>query len=72
MLKSIPLPLLVVLCLTLGLAPFSPEPHLWGKLRLLFSGNLTRPVDIFDLFMHGLPFVLLILRFTASVRKSTS
>jgi hypothetical protein len=72
MLKSVPLPLLVVLCLTLGLAPFSPEPHLWEKLRLLFSGNLTRPVDIFDLFMHGLPFVLLIVRLTASVRKTNS
>jgi len=72
MLKSIPLPVLVVLCLTLGFAPFSPEPHLWEKLRLLFSGNLTKPVDVFDLFLHGLPFVLLIVRILATARKRTN
>ncbi|MEE4167254.1 MAG: RND transporter [Desulfocapsaceae bacterium] len=56
---SIPLSIVVVLCLTLGLAPFSPEPHVWEKLKMLFSGTLTRPVDIFDLLLHGVPFILL-------------
>ena len=64
---SLPLSILVILCLTLGLAPFSPEPHLWEKLKMLAAGNLARPVDIFDLLLHGTPFVLLILRLIAPV-----
>ena len=60
--RAIPVAVLVVLCLTLGLAPFVPEPHLLEKLRMLAAGELTDPVDVFDLFLHGLPFVLLLLR----------
>ncbi len=58
-LDSIPLFIIVVLCLTLGLAPFSPEPHVWEKLKMLSSGTLIRPMDIFDLLLHGSPFILL-------------
>ena len=63
--QSLPISILVILCLTLGLAPFSPEPHIWEKLKMLAAGNLSRPVDIFDLLLHGFPFVLLILRLIA-------
>lgn len=56
----IPLSLLIVLCLTLGLAPFSPQPHLWEKLEMLASGELTRGIDIFDLLLHAAPWLLLI------------
>jgi len=56
------LPLLIVVCLTLGLAPFSPEPHLWEKLKMLASGELTRLMDIFDLLLHGTPWVLLVIK----------
>ncbi|MCP3868024.1 MAG: RND transporter [Gammaproteobacteria bacterium] len=56
------LPLIVIACLLLGLAPFFPEPHIWEKLKMLASGNLTRPLDIFDLLLHGTPFVVLILK----------
>jgi len=55
----VPLPIVIVLCLTLGLAPFSPQPHIWEKLRMLFEGTLVNPVDIFDLLMHSFPFILL-------------
>ena len=58
-LDQIPLNLLILACLTLGLAPFSPEPHIWEKLKMLVAGNLVKPVDIFDLLMHAAPFVLL-------------
>ncbi|MDH5631778.1 MAG: RND transporter [Gammaproteobacteria bacterium] len=44
----------------LGLAPFQPEPHLWEKLKMLAAGTLSRPIDIFDLFMHGAGPVLLL------------
>ncbi len=60
--QSLPLWILVVLCLTLGLAPFLPEPHIWEKLKMLAAGDLRKPIDIFDLLMHGLPFVLLIIK----------
>ncbi len=59
LLDSIPLPVAILACLTLGLAPFVPEPHIWEKLKMLTAGTLTRPVDIFDLAFHGLPWLLL-------------
>jgi hypothetical protein len=62
LLGKIPLPLLVVLCLTLGLAPFTPEPHLLEKLKMLVSGELVEPIDIFDLLLHGAPWILLSLK----------
>ena len=58
-LDQIPLAFLVVACLTLGLAPFVPEPHIWEKLKMLASGTLSKPIDIFDLFWHAWPFLLL-------------
>lgn len=62
LLNKIPLSLLVIACLTLGLAPFFPVPHVWEKLQLLANGALSRPIDIFDLILHGTPWILLILR----------
>lgn len=58
----LPLPLLLIAALTLGLAPFVPEPHVWEKLRMLAAGELSRPIDIFDLLLHGAPWVLLALK----------
>lgn len=50
-----------LLCLTLGLAPFFPEPHVWGKLKWVLGGaNGMTVTDGFDLLLHGFPFVLLI------------
>ena len=61
-LDRMPLGALLILALGLGLAPFVPEPHLWQKLKMLFAGTLSRPIDIFDLLMHGAPAVLLLVR----------
>ncbi|MDH3355047.1 MAG: RND transporter [Chromatiales bacterium] len=63
-LDSIPLPTLVMASLLLGLAPFVPEPHLFEKIGMLFSGTLHKPIDIFDLVMHGTPALLLMLKLT--------
>jgi len=52
----------VLIALTLGLAPFVPEPHVWEKLKMLMDGSLAKPIDIFDLFLHGTPWILLILK----------
>ncbi|PCE63496.1 hypothetical protein [Sediminicola luteus] len=52
---------IALLCLTLGLAPFQPEPHLWGKLKWVAGGAVgMQPMDWFDLVFHGFPWLLLI------------
>jgi hypothetical protein len=56
----LPMSLFLVAALTLGLAPFFPEPHVWEKLKLVAVGNLVRPIDILDLLMHGAPWLLLL------------
>ena len=51
----------VLLCLTLGLAPFFPEPHILGKLKWLYGGAVgMKFMDWFDIVLHGFPFVLLL------------
>ncbi len=60
-LDKIPLLPLLVGALLLGAAPFVPEPHLAEKLRMLMAGELARPIDVFDLLLHGaLPLLLLL------------
>lgn len=49
---------LLIGCLTLGLSPFAP-PHVVEKLGMLARGALVRPVDWFDLALHGTPWALL-------------
>lgn len=52
--------------LTLGLMPFFPEPHLWGKLKWIIGGgafsgeNAMQAMDWFDVLLHGTPWLLLI------------
>ena len=49
----------VIACATIGLAPFVPEPHVVEKLRWLATGQPFRPIDLFDLLMHGAPWLWL-------------
>jgi hypothetical protein len=62
-----PVWLFVLLVATLGLAPWVPEPHIVEKIRWLFQGDLTRPLDIFDLVLHGVPWLLLGLKLSREV-----
>ncbi|MBY6202209.1 hypothetical protein KUV65_12600 [Maritalea mobilis] len=62
LLAQIPYSILIVICLTLGLSPFVPEPHIWEKLKMLAAGTLVRPIDIFDLALHGTPWLVLLLK----------
>lgn len=64
----LPLGIVVILCATLGLAPFSP-PHVIEKLSMLAGGTLIKPIDWFDLLLHGIPWLLLILKLIALVVK---
>ena len=59
----------IFIALLLGLAPLIPEPHLWEKLGMLFSGALTRPLDIFDLFLPSAPTFLLGLKWVRRRQK---
>ena len=57
--KNIVLGILAVL--TLGLAPYYPEPHFFGKIRWLLGGGTgMQAADYFDLLMHGAPWVFLV------------
>lgn len=70
LLDQIPLSILVIAALTLGLAPFVPEPHIWEKLKMLAAGTLVKPVDIFDLLMHAAPFLLLVAKLMRMATKA--
>jgi len=65
-LEKLPWGLIILLCLTLGLAPYKP-PHIVEKIQMLSRGELVRPIDWFDFIMHAIPWALLILK--AVVRK---
>lgn len=60
----VPLGIIVLFCVTLGLAPFNP-PHVIEKLTMLAGGTLVKPVDWFDLILHGTPWLLLTLKLIA-------
>ena len=54
--------LLLTVFLFIGLAPFSPQPHVVEKLVMLSHGTLHRSIDIFDLCYHGLALILFALK----------
>jgi hypothetical protein len=69
---NFPLPLLIGVALFMLGAPFVPEPHLVEKARMLTAGTLTRPIDIFDVFWHLAPSVLLAIRLVRMKRSRPS
>lgn len=68
-LDRIPSSILLLAALFIGLAPFVPEPHVVEKIRMLVNGTLRKPIDIFDLFFHLFPLLLLMVKF---IRKFTT
>ena len=58
----IPYTLLIILTVFLLLAPFRPMPHVIEKLMMLKNGTLHRPIDIFDLFYHLTPAIVLLMK----------
>ncbi|CAB1063484.1 hypothetical protein D1BOALGB6SA_8267 [Olavius sp. associated proteobacterium Delta 1] len=61
-LDKIPYSVLILVAVLMILAPFRPVPHVLEKLIMLKNGTLTRPTDIFDLFFHLIPAILLLLK----------
>jgi hypothetical protein len=58
--------------LTLGLAPFYP-PHIWDKIQWILGGNAfdaengMKLDDWFDVFVHGIPWFLLLISLTLNL-----
>ena len=67
-LDKIPLHMIALPATLLALAPFVPEPHLWQKLKMLAAGTLVKPIDIFDLFLHGTPLIFLAIKLVRGER----
>ncbi len=62
-LDKIPYSILIVFSVIMILIPFSPMPHFVEKVIMLKNGTLNKPIDIFDLFYHSAPLILLIIKF---------
>lgn len=65
--------IVILLCLTLGLAPFYPEPHIWGKLKWIWGGAEGMGLlDWWDVVMHGFPFILLFRLVILNIREKVT
>jgi hypothetical protein len=55
---------LILIGTFMAIAPFpaTPQPHLVEKIGMLAAGTLSRPIDIFDLFWHSLPLIMMALK----------
>ena len=67
LLDKIPYSILIIAAIFLLLAPFHPMPHVVEKLSMLKSGTLKKPIDIFDLFFHLAPSIVLALKIIKGV-----
>lgn len=73
----------LMLSLTLGLAPFFEkdgitgdmvfQPHVWGKLKWIIGGaNGMQLIDWGDFFMHGIPWIGLIVALLLNLKERLS
>jgi hypothetical protein len=68
-LDKIPYAILIIIAILMLLAPFKPMPHVVEKLIMLKNGVLTKPIDIFDLFYHLIPTILLAMKIVRDARN---
>jgi hypothetical protein len=68
LLDKIPYTVIIPLAVWMLLAPFRPMPHVVEKMNMLLNGTLTKPLDIFDLFFHLIPTIILLLKGIRSFR----
>jgi hypothetical protein len=62
--------LVLLACLTLGLAPYVPEPHLVGKIRWVLGGAKgMSAVDWWDTVQHGAPWLVLVYFVVTDIMK---
>ncbi len=60
---------LLIPAILLGLAPFSPQPHVVEKVTWLLTSQPFRAVDVFDVIFHLSPFVLICLKWGFFTKK---
>lgn len=53
---------LLFISIIMLLLPFRPQPHVVEKVIMLKNGELKSAIDIFDLFYHLAPSILLIIK----------
>jgi hypothetical protein len=68
-LDKIPYAFLIIIAVLMLLLPFKPMPHVVEKLIMLKNGVLTKPIDIFDLFYHLIPTILLAIKIVRDVKN---
>lgn len=61
-LAAIPWPILMIMSAFMLIAPISPEPHLIQKFSGFVEGAGFNLVDIFDVFWHLFPTLVLVLK----------
>lgn len=59
---KIPYTLLIILAVFMLLAPFRPMPHIVQKLLMFKNGTLQQSMDVFDLFYHLTPVMVLLIK----------
>ncbi len=69
LIDDIPYSMLLPMTILLGFAPFYPKPHIVEKLSMLRNGTLKKPLDIFDLLYHTLPFIVLLLKVSRELSR---
>jgi hypothetical protein len=71
MLDEIPYAALFVAAIVVGILPLG-NPHLMEKTSMLLRGELRRAIDIFDLFMHSFPLLLIFVKAVREMRSASS
>jgi len=62
MLSNISYPVLIVAAVVMAIMPSPEHSHLVEKVGMLARGELKRPIDIFDLFLHSAPIILIVIK----------
>ena len=60
---------LLIAAILLGLAPFSPQPHVVEKVTWLLTSQPFRWVDTFDLLFHLSPVILMCIKCAVGYNK---
>lgn len=60
-LDRVPYALIIAIAVIMAIVP-PGQSHLLEKTRMLLSGTLKRPLDWFDLVLHGAPMLLLLVK----------
>ena len=71
-LDEMPYWMLIVGALLMLGAPFVPQPHIVEKIIMLKNGELKKAIDIFDMFFHLIPTIILIIKIIGDIVRHKS